>query len=466
MQVGIGKPSLRTQLETIAGEQPEIQTSNTIREAAQEYIAGRHLAAREQYSSALAHYRRAAKLDDKSAAPWIGMAISLSAIGRMDTSIAAWREVLKRDPSNGGALFVLGLDAADIGDYETAVVLLSQRWLQQKDSPVESLLRDAAMITSFTATDKPDVVLMLQEESEPIFHEASAEMVSEAGTGTWLVVLQQLIDVEATPIALRLAYKSAPLVNQRVRGAILTALPVLEAAAGGDGTLTRSVYEQVAKMHDDHLYLGRQDTVTLAEALSLAAQSMSTLGAVDAPIMLYEASLSLAVDNPLALNNLGWMRLVRDGPTEEVVSICEHAFKLDPTEPFILDTVGWMNMLQGNTDLAMKRFLEAIENSKIPSPETYDHLGDAYWTLGHEENAIKAWQTAATILQSDVLRQAAIDGYGSLAFSVWGISVATPEALYDLEIGEVTVRLMNKLAAVKEARTPMLGTAGTTNGAK
>ena len=42
-----------------------------------------------------------------------------------------------------------------------------------------------------------------------------------------------------------------------------------------------------------------------------------------------------------------------------------------------------------------------------------------------------------------------------MAFSVWGISVATPEALYDLEAGDVTRRLMKKLSAVKEGRDPL-----------
>lgn len=455
MQGGIVQPSLRNQLEAIAGDRPELQASHTVREAAQEYIVGRHLAAQDQYGSALAHFRRAAELDDKAAAPWIGMAISLSAIGRMDTSIAAWKEVLKRDPSHGGAQFFLGLDATNIGDYETACVLLSQRWLQQKDSPVRSLLRNAAMITAFNAVGKSDVVQLLREESGPIFQEASRQLVSEAGIGTWLAVFQQLIDVDATPVALRLAAGSAPLVKQRIRSSILTTLPVLEAATDGDGSLTRTVYEEVAKSQGGRLFLSQRDSVTLAEALSLAAQSMSVLGAVDAPVALYEASLALAPDNSLALNNLGWLRLVRDGPTEEVVAICERAFELDPTAPYILDTVGWMHMLQGNTNLAVHHLNEAVTNSQRPSPETYDHLGDAHWTLGQEDNAIKAWKTAATLLHSHELRQAAIDGYSSLAFSIWGISVSTAEALYDLEVGEVTRRLEKKLTAVEEGRNPL-----------
>ena len=88
---------------------------------------------------------------------------------------------------------------------------------------------------------------------------------------------------------------------------------------------------------------------------------------------------------------------------------------------------------------------------------------DAYWTLGKEEEAIQAWETAASVLFSHVNRQPAIDGYSLRAFSIWRISVATPEALYDLEAGDVTRRVMKKLLAVKEGRDPLLET---TNGAE
>ena len=457
-QVGFGQSSLRNQLEALVGERPEVETHHSVREAAQEYIVGRQFAALDQHGLALAHFRHSAELDDHAAAPWIGMAISLAAIGSVDTSVAAWKEVLERDPSNGDALFVLGLDAANIGDYETACSLLSQRWLQQKDSPVESLLRDAALISSLNATKNHDIATLLHDEFESVFKEASAELIADAGIGTWLVVLQRLIDVDATAIALRIATESALLVNQRERGILLTTLPVLEAATNGDGSQTKKIYEQVAIKHGLQIFLGEQDQVSLAEALSLAAQSMSVLGRVDAPIMLYESSIALQPDIPIVHNNLGWLRLLRDGPTDEVVSICLRAYELDPTEPYILDTIGWMNMLQGNTEVALQHFRDAVDGASRISPETYDHLGDAYWTLGKEEDAIQAWETAASVLFSQETRQAAIDGYSSMAFSVWGISVATPEALYDLETGDVTRRLMKKLAAVKEGQDPLLET--------
>jgi len=83
-QVGFGQSSLRNQLEALVGERPEVETHHSVREAAQEYIVGRQFAALDQHGLALAHFRHSAELDNHAAAPWIGMAISLAAIGRVN----------------------------------------------------------------------------------------------------------------------------------------------------------------------------------------------------------------------------------------------------------------------------------------------------------------------------------------------------------------------------------------------
>ncbi|MEE2912897.1 MAG: tetratricopeptide repeat protein [Planctomycetota bacterium] len=463
-QIGFGQSSLKSQLEKLVSDPPKLATHQTIKEAAQEYIVGRHLAARDQHGAALAHFRRSAELDKHAAAPWIGMAISLSAIGRPDTSIAAWKEVIERDPSNGNALFVLGINAAHIGDFETACSLLSQRWLQQLDTPVESLLRDSALISSLIATGKQDVAFLLQNEFDSVYKEASAELLAEATSSTWLAVLQKLIDVNATAVALQLVTDNALLAKPEERGILLTTLPVLEVAENGDGSKTKRIYEQAATEQGLQIYFGERNRISLAEAFSLAAQSMSVLGSVNAPILLYESSLALESDIPLVHNNLGWLRLLRDGPTDEVVSICLHAYELDSTAPYILDTVGWMYMLRGDIETSLKHLLAATRDAKKVSPETYDHLGDVYWKLGKKEDAVRAWETAASVLVSSENQQAAIDSYSSMAYSVWGISIATPEELYDLELGTVTRRLIKKLSAVEVGRDPLIEAAQIKNG--
>ena len=58
-----------------------------------------------------------------------------------------------------------------------------------------------------------------------------------------------------------------------------------------------------------------------------------------------------------------------------------------------------------------------------------------------------------------------LEGYMSMAHTVWGISVATPEALYDLELGEVTRRLMEKITAYDNGTTQEVSELVRINGA-
>ncbi len=70
------------------------------------------------------------------------------------------------------------------------------------------------------------------------------------------------------------------------------------------------------------------------------------------------------------------------------------------------------------------------------------------------------------ILNSADHRQRILEGYASMAYKVWGVSVATPEALYDFELGDVTRRLKEKLSAVQDGREPQLGFEVPNNGVK
>ena len=48
--------------------------------------------------------------------------------------------------------------------------------------------------------------------------------------------------------------------------------------------------------------------------------------------------------------------------------------------------------------------------------------------------------------------------------SVWGISVATPEAMYDLELGEMARNVLKKLAAIENGEEPVIAISSSKNG--
>ncbi len=454
---------LQEQFKLVVGDIQQTPPAPTVKESAREYIIGRQFAIQDQHRKAIAHFRQAINFDDLSPAPWVGLAISLGAIGRTDSAIVAWNEAILRDSSHKDATLIVGIDAAKCGQVEKGKKLLAQHWLKEDALPLEELLRTAALLSVFK-NDK-NISSLLQNTIDPIIETAIQDLVSDASSPAWLGMLQQLVDLDSVDLALQLSKKAASKLQQKELGAILTALPVLEAASGGDGSITQDTYEQISLHQDIPLAPRWFEPVSLAEALSIAAQSMSIVSKdIRGPIRLYTASLALDKTDALTINNLAWVTLQRDGPTQNVQQLCAKAMELDPSASHILDTVGWMYVLLGKSELGIPLFVEALQSMSQPSAEIYNHLGDAYWLVGQKENAVRAWRTSSMLLHSMEYRQGMLEGFASMTRTVWGIVVATPEALYDFELGDITRRLEDKLTAIQEEREPLLQFAVPKNG--
>jgi tetratricopeptide (TPR) repeat protein len=448
-----------------AGEIQVIHNSPTVIQAAREYIVGKQFANQGKHGHAVQHFARATELDLFAPAPWVGLAISLSEIGRSEQSLDAWREVLLRDSIHGDALLVVGLDDARLGNYESALRSLSRRWLQDDDAPVESFLRDATLLVVLRTLNHEKAYKVLRSDFQPIFDSAVSVLIGNDNRGAWLGVLQQLVDIGASSIAAQVTAAGAPHVSPKVQGSLLTVLPLLEASAYGDGSITEQMYSLLAPENELlHIAPKWNEPVPKSEALSAAAQTMSIVGSVDGAIRLNAASLAIDPLNALTVNNLAWMSLIRDGATEQVIALCKLAYELAPEEPYIMDTLGWMYVAVGEPGKGVPLFVEALRDSTQPNPETYDHLGDAYWLVGNQNSAVRAWQTAASILNTKESKQAYLEGYNEMVRSVWGISVATSEAMYDLELGEIARNVMSKLAAVNNGKDPVLAVIKTKNG--
>ena len=440
-------------LKTTAGQRLESPPQHTVPAAARAYIEGRHLAARDQHGAALAHFRNAAELHPQASAPWIGMAISLAAIGKQPAAMSAWHEVLLRNPNNSQALLIVGLDEARRGNHESATKMLSRSWLEHDVMSEESLLRFAALRASASALSLNDLVDAMDDLEMTLIDNAFGSLIQQGAGEMWRAVIQQLVDVQAYSIALDLARKGILSSSHQLKGFLLTALPVLEAAAQGDGQVTIKTYNEA--IEPEGLPLGPKwyEPVSLAEGYSMAAQSMSMIGDRLGTINLYRASMSLFSEDSLVLNNLAWALLNTDGPTEEVEALSLKAYELDADASYILDTLGWFYFQKGEMPQALDFLVRALRGSTQPSPELYEHMGDAYWQSGQIEPAIRAWSHGLSIMHSDDFKRNIIEGFATLNYSVWGIAVASPEKLYDLEMGGVYERLTEKLSKAQQTQS-------------
>lgn len=111
-------------------------------------------------------------------------------------------------------------------------------------------------------------------------------------------------------------------------------------------------------------------------------------------------AVKLAPDEPLALNYLGYAKIVHGEPVAPAQALLEKASKLRPKDPAITDSLGWAYYLAGEP----KRALPLIERAALASPtdvEVNEHLGDVYWAVGRRFDARYAWRAAQVVAEDD-----------------------------------------------------------------
>ncbi|OYY71249.1 tetratricopeptide repeat protein [Sphingomonas sp. 28-63-12] len=111
-----------------------------------------------------------------------------------------------------------------------------------------------------------------------------------------------------------------------------------------------------------------------------------------------EQAVSLAPDEPVALNYLGYGLLEHGGDKRVARQLLEHASMLRPQDFSILDSLAWAYFLQGESTRALP-LLEAAAKGEPANSTIGDHLGDAYWQAGRRYEARYAWQAAALLAE-------------------------------------------------------------------
>jgi Flp pilus assembly protein TadD len=124
-------------------------------------------------------------------------------------------------------------------------------------------------------------------------------------------------------------------------------------------------------------------------------------------------ALSLAPDQPIVLNYLGYAQLERRQNIPEAKALVEKASSLAPDDSAITDSVGYADYLQGNYPEAIATFERAVAGDPGES-SINEHLGDAYWAVGRRLEARFAWTAAMVQAEPEALTRlrAKIDNGG------------------------------------------------------
>ena len=106
-----------------------------------------------------------------------------------------------------------------------------------------------------------------------------------------------------------------------------------------------------------------------------------------------EQALTIAPEQPLILNFLGYGKLERGEDLDAAEAMIRKASELAPDDASITDSLGWAQYKRGKVDEAIATLQRAAEKDPDQA-EIHEHLGDALYKSGQRFQARFAWSAA------------------------------------------------------------------------
>jgi len=101
-------------------------------------------------------------------------------------------------------------------------------------------------------------------------------------------------------------------------------------------------------------------------------------------------AILLKPDFAQALNFLGYTYVENNKNFREAERLIKRALKVDPDNGAYIDSLGWLYYKRGRLKEAKEKLIQAV--TIMPDPEVFNHLGDVYYKLKDNDNAILNWQ--------------------------------------------------------------------------
>jgi tetratricopeptide (TPR) repeat protein len=114
-----------------------------------------------------------------------------------------------------------------------------------------------------------------------------------------------------------------------------------------------------------------------------------------------QQGLSLAPDQPLLLNFMGYAKLEHGEDMDAAEAMIRKASELAPEDASITDSLGWAQFKRGKTDDAIETLQRAAEKDPDQA-EIQEHLGDALYKSGRRYEARFAWHAALVTAEDKI----------------------------------------------------------------
>ncbi|MBV8503628.1 MAG: tetratricopeptide repeat protein [Paucibacter sp.] len=295
-----------------------------------------------------------------------------------------FRIVTETQPDNATAWFGLGTAELDL-QHPAASEAALRKYLSLLP-PIEAKSSNDVNSVATTAHDaRQQAWLMLSLAAE--------RQGDLRAAGEWLAK----VDTPKEPVALSL--RRASLLARQ--GKVAEGRRMLEALPAESNEQQRSRWLALAQFLREQRDWNGADAM-LAKALELQpadpellyerAMLAERLGQLDQMEAGLRRVIALKPDFYSAYNALGYSLADRNERLPEARELIAKALANVPNEPAFIDSMGWLNFREGRHDEAVKLLRQAY--AAFPDAEVGAHLGEALWTSGEQQEALRVWREA------------------------------------------------------------------------
>src|SRR5262249_51562797 len=126
---------------------------------------------------------------------------------------------------------------------------------------------------------------------------------------------------------------------------------------------------------------------------------MEGTGKRDQAKPIYEQILKIRADQPVALNNLAYIKAEEGTDLDQALTMAQKALQQAPSSPDIADTLGWIYIKKNVSDEAVRVYKDLV-NKDPNNPTFHYHFGMALMQKGDRPQAKLELEKALTLKPS------------------------------------------------------------------
>ncbi len=368
------------------------------------YQLGRAHEMRGEWEQARQQFQKAVELRPDYFLAWVALAQLQVGRGEFDSAQKTADEILSRDRNNATAMLIKSAALMGMRKFPESRALLDNMLKANPNSTdvyyqlgllnlSESKFKDAeaafrkaydlnptqarglmGVVETYMAQNKTDEALaVLQKEAAKApnrleFHLAGGNVCARAGKfDQALAEYQKVLDGLDK--------------NAKARGGVFLRIGETYRRKGDDSSAITALQKAREVIPED-------DNVLTTLGLTL-----DHAGRWSEAKQLYEATLKMAPNNAVVLNNLAFLMAEHGGDLDDALTKAQRAKQLLPSMGEVSDTLGWIYLKKNLSQQAIDIFKELT--TKAPNQSTYRyHYGMALSQKGDKLNAIKELQQA------------------------------------------------------------------------